>query len=74
MIRLLTTIAAAALTLTACTPTAAAPAAEDVVAETPAAVPPSAPDGFQLSYKLESENYALGDVQGTTGRSWRLGR
>lgn len=59
MIRLLTTIAAAALTLTACTPTAAAPAAEDVVAETPAAVPPSAPDGFQLSYKLESENYAV---------------
>lgn len=59
MIRLLTTIAATALTLTACTPTAAAPAAEDVVAETPAAVPPSAPDGFQLSYKFESENYAV---------------
>ncbi len=59
MIRLLTTISAAALTLTACTPTAAAPAAEEVVAERPAAVAPSAPDGFQLSYKLESENYAV---------------
>jgi len=59
MIRLLTTIAAAALTLTACTPNAAAPAAEDVVAQTAAAVSPSAPDGFQLSYRLESANYAV---------------
>lgn len=78
MIRLLTTIAAAALTLTACTPNAAAPAAEDVVAETAAAVPPSAPDGFQLSYKLESANYAVESeidpaiLAFDPGLAWRL--
>ncbi len=58
MIRLLTTVAAAALILAACTPNAAAPEAEDAVAEA-AAAPASAPDSFQLSYKLESGNYMV---------------
>lgn len=58
MIRLLTTVAAATLTLAACTPNAAAPEAEGAVAEA-AVAPASAPDGFQLSYKLESGNYMV---------------
>lgn len=69
MQRLIATAAFAALTLAACTPppadpagaagvpAAQAPSAEIASAEAP---PPAAePEGFQLAYKLETENYAV---------------
>ncbi|MBA3069408.1 MAG: DUF3298 and DUF4163 domain-containing protein [Hyphomonas sp.] len=69
MLRLLATASLAALILAACTPPPAEPAAgtDLAAAEDPAAEPASAetpppavqPEGFQLAYKLETENYEV---------------
>lgn len=62
MIRLAATASIAALMLAACTPEAAdtdAPADAVAEAASAAAAPPVAPEGFQLSYILESENYTV---------------
>lgn len=58
MLRLLTMSALAAFILAACAPKDAAPATGDPLAAAESA-PPVPPEGFQLSYKLESENYSV---------------
>lgn len=63
MIRLLASASLAALALAACTPEAAAPDPATVPAEGESEVQPAMagdmPGDFQLSYKQESENYAV---------------
>lgn len=64
MIRVTAPVFAAALLLAACTQGAPAPSASETALIEAASIeaapaPPVAPEGFQLSYKVETENYAV---------------